>query len=484
MKELLKKTAVLWVAAVLALASLCVPLRPRARAADAGSAYITVELLPLAEVPNKIENQIKETAKMVDGLLCGPAKIAIVSGETAAQTLMRFLSANGYTAFYSGTASKNYHLGYIADGDKADAYKGFTSSLKEYPVKTPARIAVNGQLSTLAQAMLGTYGVKWDPQKDKVSINGYLGEKDITQDSGWVFSLNNSFVTSSLDAVKLKNNDTLRVQYTLANGKDLGYLFGPGATVRNNGADRSRLIRLVADYADNHANSVNYDRALAALGRVTLTADDVETYYGALKKELNAPDVPTAAPTTTAPTTTVPTTAAPTTAAPTTAAPTTAAPTTAAPTTAAPTTAAPTTAAQTGTTAAPSTTKKNETTTAGSSAVTVRQYPPLTTANANQVLTTVLGATTLPGETTTMERPTGIVLRHMSKEMPTTEPETTAPAEEDASEATETDAASFFGKLKGEGSGAMIRNIAIVAGAVVLVAVVALVLKKKMKKTL
>ena len=495
MKLLLKKTAVLWIAAVLALVALYVPFRPRARAADPGNAYITVELLPLAEVPNKIDAQTQEITKMVDGLLCGPAKIAIVSGETAAQTLMRFLSANGYTAFYSGTATKGYHLGYIADGDKADAYKGFTSSLKDYPVKTPQKIAINGQLSTLAQAMLGTYGVKWDPEKDKVAINGYLGEKDITPEAGWVFSLNNGFVTSSLDTVKLKNNDTLRVQFTLANGKDLGYLFGPGEQVRNNGADRSQLIRLVADYADNHADSVLYDRALEALGRVTLTADDVSTYYGGLKKELNAPDVPTAAPTSTTAATTS-TTAAPTstTAAPTstTAAPTstTAAPTstTAAPTstTAAPTstTAAPTTTKKNETTtAAPSTTKKNETTTASSSAVTVRQYSPLTTTNPNQVLTTVLGATTLPGETTTIERPTGIVLQHMSKELPETEPETTAPEEE--TEATATDApASFIDKLKGEGTGAMVRNIAIVGAAAVVIGVISALLKKKMKKKL
>ena len=77
MKELLKKTAVLWIAAAIALAALCVPARPRAEAADAGNAYITVELMPLAEVPDTVGTEKKEIMKMVGGLLCGPAKIAM-----------------------------------------------------------------------------------------------------------------------------------------------------------------------------------------------------------------------------------------------------------------------------------------------------------------------------------------------------------------------------------------------------------------------
>ena len=508
MKELLKKTAVLWIAAVIALVTLCVPFRPRAKAADEGSAYITVELLPLAEVPVKSEGLEKENNKMVEGFLCGPAKIAIVSGETAAQTLMRFLSANGYTAYYSGTATKGYHLGYIADGDKADAYKGFTSSLKEYPVKTPEKIAVEGKLSTLAQAMLGTYGVKWDPEKDKVSINGYLGEKDITPEAGWVFSLNNGFLTTTLDNVKLKNNDTLRVQFTLAGGKDLGYLFGPGDQVRNNSADRSQLIRLVADYADNHEGSGLYEKACKALSKVTLTSEEVTEFYGGLKRELKAPDSPSPSSTSKKDESSSSTSKKDESSSSTSKKDESSSSTSkkdessstskkdesssstskkdeSTSSTTKKTESTSSTTKKTESTS--STTKKAETsssTTAQSSAVTVRQYQPLTTANSNQVLTTVLGATTLPGETTTMERPTGIVLQRMSKELPATEPETTAPEEEET-DATATDApATFIDKLKGDGTGAMVRNIAIVAGAAVVIAAVAVVMKKKMKKKL
>ena len=106
-----------------------------------------------------------------------------------------------------------------------------------------------------------------------------------------------------------------------------------------------------------------------------------------------------------------------------------------------------------------------------------------TSAGSKNPLTTLIGQTTLPGETTTIERPEGIVLEYMHKEVPTTEEETTAPDETESE--TGADAGSFVEKLKDlRYSNGAVRNIIIVCAVVVLAAVVAVVIKKKAKKPL
>jgi hypothetical protein len=503
MKELLKKTAALWIAVIVALSGLCLTTGLRVDAADAGSAYLTVELLPFTGLQKNNKLQ-----PLGEGFLCGPAKIAIVSGETAAQTLMRYLSARGYTAFFKGSATKGYKLGYIADGDKTAAYQGYASSAKDYPVKSAKKIELTGELPSLAQAMLGSYNVNWDPEKDKINIKGYLGEKDLTDEAGWVFSLNNEYLTKSLSDVKLANGDTLRVQFTLAGGRELGYTFPQNGGVKTTSANRTKLIKLVADYANNHAGSSLYNDAYAALGSLSMTQEDVTRLYGGLVNELKelklytdatkpASTTSTTATTKPASTTSTTTTTKPASTSSTTTtkpASTTSTTTTTKPASTTSTTAATTTtkpASTTSTTAAPqssstSTTKSSSTaTTASSGSVTARPYTPLTTAagGSGSLLTTVIGQTTLPGETTTIERPEGIVLEHMNKTVPTTEEEeTTAPEEEEeTTEAPQT----FVEKLKAlRYSDGMVRNIIIVCAVIVLVVVVAIVIRKRSKKVL
>lgn len=496
MKELLKKTAALWIAVILVLAAVCLPVGLRARAASGGSAYLTVELLPFSGLQ---KNDLLQP--LGEGFLCSPSKIEIVSGETAAQTLMRFLAANGYAAYYTGTATKNYQLGYIADGDKTAAYQGYTSSVKDYPVKNVKKIEITGELPPLAQAMLGSYGVKWDEDKDKINIKGYLGAKDLSAEAGWIFSLNNAYVSKSLSDVKLADGDTLRVQFTLAGGRDLGYSFLKDGTAKSTAVDRTKLIKLVADYANNHKDSALYDDSLAALGTLTLTSEDVTRLSGGLVNELKSlnlytePGAATTKPaSTTAAATTTTKAATTTTTKP--ASTTTTKPASSTTTTTKSSSTTTTKSAATTTTTKPaSTTKASSTsttkassssssTTSGSS-VTAKSYVPLTTSagGSGSPLTTVIGQTTLPGETTTIERPEGIVLQYMKKDVPTTEESTTAPdeTEEDTSEGSD----SLAEKLKNlRYSNGALRNTIIVSAVVVLAAVAAVIIKKKTKKPL
>ena len=492
MKELLKKTAALWIAVVIVLTVVCLPPHFTAKAADSGSAYLTVELLPL----NGLQKG-EELHPLGKGFLCTPSKIGIVSGETAAQTLMRFLAEKGYSVLYAGSEKKDasgkeagYTLGYIADGDLKKPVEGYVSSLKDYQVKDAKKIEITGELPALAEAIFKTYGVKWDPEKDKLNVKETIGAKTLSDDAGWVFSLNNEYVTAPLSEVTLKDGDVLRIQFSFAGGKDLGYSFLNDGTVKTNTADRSKLIRLVADYENNHAGSKVYDEVCASLGKMTLSVEELTRLYGGLWRELRTlgliPDEtqPTTPPTTVPPTTqptTQPTTLPPTTQ-PTTQPPTTQPPTTRPPTTQPPTTRVPATqpAPQQSTTKAPATqpatTKASVPTTRASSLTTRAPVRVYTTApnRSTTLQTTVL-------ETTTILRPEGIVLQHVNKEVPTTEEATTAP--EETEEETTQAAQTFVEKLQQlRYADGPVRWIIIAAAVLVLVIAAAIIIRKRAKK--
>ncbi len=489
MKELLKKTAALWIAVAIVLTVVCLPPHFTAKAADPGSAYLTVELLPL----NGLQKG-EELHPLGKGFLCAPSKIGIVSGETAAQTLMRFLAERGYSALYTGSATKDasgkeagYALGYIADGDLKKTPEGYVSSLKDYQVKDAKKIEITGELPALAEAIFKTYGVKWDPEKDKLNVKETIGAKTLSDDAGWVFSLNNEYVTAPLSEVTLKDGDVLRIQFSFAGGKDLGYSFLLDGTVKTNTADRGKLIRLAADYEKKHTGSKVYDEVCAALGKMTLSVEEISRLYGGLWRELRTlgliPDEtqPTPPPTTQPPTTRPPTTQPPTTQ-PTTQPPTTRPPTTQPPTTQPPTTKAPVTqpSTQQSTTKAPvtqpSTTKSSVPSTRASSLTTRAPVRVYTTApnRSTTLQTTVL-------ETTTILRPEGIVLQHVNKEVPTTEEATTAPEETEA-ETTQA-AQTFVEKLQQlRYADGPVRWIIIAAAVLVLVIAAAIIIRKRAKK--
>ena len=481
MKELLKKTAAFWIAVVIVLTIVCLPPQFTAKAADAGSAYLTVELLPL----NGLQKG-EELHPLGKGFLCTPSKIAIVSGETAAQTLMRFLAEKGYSVLYTGSVKKDasgkeagYTLGYIADGDLKKPKEGYVSSLDDYTVKDAKKIEISGELPALAEAIFKTYGVRWDPEKDQLNVKEAIGAKTLTDTAGWVFSLNNKYVTAPLSDVTLKDGDVLRIQFSFAGGKDLGYSFLNDGTVKTNTADRSKLIRLVSDYENNHTGSKVYDEVSAALGKMTLSVEELTRLYGGLWRELRTlgliPDeTQPAPPPTTQPPTTRPTTTQP----PTTQPPTTQPPTTQPPTTRAPVTQPP--ASQPSTTKAPvtqpSTTKASVPSTRASSLTTRAPVRVYTTApnKSTTLQTTVL-------ETTTILRPEGIVLQHVNKEVPTTEESTTAP--EETEEETTQAAGSFVEKLQQlRYADGPVRWIIIAAAVLVLVIVAAVIIRKHAKK--
>ena len=123
----------------------------------------------------------------------------IVQGETAAETLLRFLDEYGYESTYDGTAKNAFYLRRIGRGDMC------------YDAEPDTHL--------------------WDIiTRDGITLNSdtysrdSLGEFDYTMGSGWMYAVNGSYPGRAMSNYHLKDGDTLYLRFTLAYGKDIdGY---------------------------------------------------------------------------------------------------------------------------------------------------------------------------------------------------------------------------------------------------------------------
>ena len=121
----------------------------------------------------------------------------IVQGETAAETVLRFLEEFGYDPVYDGTAKNAFYLRKISRGDMCyDA-------------------APNADLWD----MILRDGINLN--RDTHSRDG-LGEYDYTMGSGWMYAVNGNYPGRAMSGYYLKDGDTLYLRFTLAYGKDIG----------------------------------------------------------------------------------------------------------------------------------------------------------------------------------------------------------------------------------------------------------------------
>ena len=121
----------------------------------------------------------------------------IVQGETAAETVLRFLDEYGYDTAYDGTAKNAFYLRKISRGDMC------------YDAAPDARL--------------------WDMiLRDGITLNrdthsrDSLGEFDYTMGSGWMYAVNGSYPGRAMSNYYLKDGDTLYLRFTLSYGKDIG----------------------------------------------------------------------------------------------------------------------------------------------------------------------------------------------------------------------------------------------------------------------
>lgn len=209
------------------------------------------------------------------GYIEEPVRLPIYEGENAAQVLDRFLTDYGYT--YDNTGSLDYSF-YLS---RIKGMKSVDLSLAELE-KTVAT-KVNEE----------DYG--WNKED---YTDGSLGEFDFTGYSGWMYSVNNIFPNVGFSDFYLDDGDVMRIQFTVALGREIG---ASGSTGGFNPdfyavADKDDLTSLLADINtavnsqaikdDNKAsklitNAVNVNASIGA------SQDQVDEAYDALDSYLN-----------------------------------------------------------------------------------------------------------------------------------------------------------------------------------------------------
>ena len=201
------------------------------------------------------------------GYIAEPTRVPVYEGETAAHVLDRFIKSLGYTYEATGGMAGGFYLGRI-NGLDVD----FSKAKLEETVATK---------------------IDEDYWTGEAQIDGALGEFDFTDQSGWMYSVNNVFPNVGFSGYYLDAGDVMRVQFTLALGRDIG---GSGSTGGWNPdwyavADKDDLTDLLADI--NSAGNSQYikddqraahliEEAMQLNTRIAATQDEVDEMYDEL----------------------------------------------------------------------------------------------------------------------------------------------------------------------------------------------------------
>lgn len=131
------------------------------------------------------------------GYIIPPISVDIYPKERASQLLDRVLREHGFSYEFTGTLEKNFYLSAI---------------YKPGLVKNPK---IPEDLAELVSRDLS----RFDPEDYHPD---YLGEFDFSNGSGWMYSVNGHYPNVGFADYYLKDEDVLRIRYTLAYGADIG----------------------------------------------------------------------------------------------------------------------------------------------------------------------------------------------------------------------------------------------------------------------
>jgi hypothetical protein len=142
-----------------------------------------------------------------------------------------------------------------------------------YPYRNTGSLAENFYLSYV-----------WDPTfTGEAAYEGYLGEFDCGLESGWMITVNNTFIGESSSNVFLQDDSVVRWQYTCAYGHDIGTdteTLGPNTTANKDAlTTRVALIRSLSEQAKY---GEAYNHAMLVLMKVDSTQTEVDTALAAL----------------------------------------------------------------------------------------------------------------------------------------------------------------------------------------------------------
>ena len=133
------------------------------------------------------------------GYLIPPQTVDIIEGENTAQALDRILKNAGFNYRNTGNLDNNFYLSFILDDQSS--------------------MNLNPQIS---QNLADRLSIDMDYYDPDDWTAGCLGEFDFSNGSGWMYAINNVFPNVGFADSYLSHGDVVRVQYTLAYGKDNG----------------------------------------------------------------------------------------------------------------------------------------------------------------------------------------------------------------------------------------------------------------------
>lgn len=236
------------------------------------------------------------------GYLIEPTEVPIYEGETSAEQLLRLLSENGLIGYYGGTVKSSFYLAYIADGNVTGMrYNNYQRS----PLPSvPRRLDLSPVIPSFLFSYLEANMTYFDPDDYEKSWVGYLGEFAFTNGSGWMYAVNNVFPNVGFADCYLSDGDTVRIQFTLGYGADIGGAAAVGTDIPGAGtqpaggyfpvANKDRLSKAICcARASNLLMRANvkaaYDTAFEVMATLNAKQEAVDAAVTALNDALENP---------------------------------------------------------------------------------------------------------------------------------------------------------------------------------------------------
>ena len=252
---------------------------------DAQKQYVTEETVTALEA---LENRIQELEDAKDpekayvtvavekftigqGYLVEPVLAEITEGESTAQILDRVLNENGLRYDNTGSVDSSFYLSWILDEAGS-----LTAEFPEVSLQHAEEQGINIT----------------NPRR-----RATLGEFDYTQQSGWMYTLNNDMPDVGMSDTEPKDGDVIRIRFTAM----MGDLCSGNGYVENSfvpDVNGDSITRLLAQFnsmenrdelLQNRNVQTAYDSAIAAISNIANDQAAVDAAETALQEALNNP---------------------------------------------------------------------------------------------------------------------------------------------------------------------------------------------------
>lgn len=205
------------------------------------------------------------------GWIVEPDVVPITENETVASVLTRYMEEQGYPLVVKKNSSYGWYLVGIENADDGGALN-IPSFIRDKAKK-------DGY--TLTNDLTNTYA----PTLQEFS---YSSDKAGTTTSGWIYSVNDEIPSYTMDSYKLKNNDVVRLQFTLY-GTGLDISGKEQGTTLYTRADKTALLTKLAyinqaqdAWLLTDSDKEAYEQACKVAQKLNATKTEVENAVNAL----------------------------------------------------------------------------------------------------------------------------------------------------------------------------------------------------------